>query len=101
MTYANSLDPDQALHCVGPDLRSKLFDLMIQFLPKNQNENVIYNNFFDKTIYHARIAHLAKGKKATLMLNFLKSCTTTNCHLLTFFFHVLGEIHLNRDMKKG
>ena len=25
MTFANSLDPDQAPHCMGPDLRSKLF----------------------------------------------------------------------------
>ena len=35
MTYANSLDPNQAPHCVGSDLRFKLFDLIIQFLQKS------------------------------------------------------------------
>ena len=47
MTYANSLDPDQAQHCVGPDLRSKLFDTMIVFLRKLGRKYLFYQNDAD------------------------------------------------------
>ena len=47
ITYANSLDPDQDRHSVGPDLDPKLFDTLIvllkDFFKKSANDKSMKN----------------------------------------------------------
>ena len=44
MTFANNLDPDEAPHNVGLQLRSKLFDVQIIYQQKKMDGN---NDFFE------------------------------------------------------
>lgn len=53
MTFASSLDPDEALQNVGPHLRSKLFDTQISYQKKLMENNIKYLKF----IRHEEFTH--------------------------------------------
>ena len=57
ITFANTLDPDQARQNVGPDLNPNLFDILMVFLKENF-DNV---NFENKK--HAKLPSLQRVYK--------------------------------------
>ena len=69
------MDLDQAPHCMGPDLGSSLFDLMIQFLQKSRMKVLSITNYL-RTIYHTRITRRAKS-----------------CHIQATWLSVLEFVH--------
>ena len=66
MTFANSLDPDEAPQNVGPHLRSKLFDTQIIYLATFWMETMIFlhilkkKNLVDKQILEMQIVKCLK-----------------------------------------
>ena len=61
MTYANSLDRDQAPQNVGPDLRSKLFDTrLIVYFCKNQDGTIHVAKIMHTTIHLTKITYTVK-----------------------------------------